>query len=99
MEKLTRYVPSFAFVIYLAKCLSAGPTAVDAAILGIFATLLGYAQYKNEEKAITELKNEISLLKNEQQESKKHQEELRSHVSSMKIGMNMRSNPLNGKNS
>ena len=96
MEKL-KYFPVGMLSVYLLKCLITGPNPVDAAILGIFAALLGYSQYKTEEKAIFELKNECLLLKNEQIEMKKLHEELRAHMSSMKIGMNMRSGSLSGK--
>lgn len=98
MERLSRFVPVGILLVYLLKCLiTTNVQPVDAAILGIFAALLGYSQYKTEEKAITLLKSELLLLKNEQSEMKKQHEELRSHMSSMKIGLNMRSGPLSGK--
>ncbi len=96
MEKL-KYFPVGMLTIYLIKCLITGASPVDAAILAIFATLLGYSQYKSEEKSISELKNQLLLLKTDQELTKKTQEELRSHVSSMKIGLNMRAGGLSGK--
>lgn len=98
MERLNRLVPVGILVVYLLKCLITGANSpVDAAILAVFAALLGYSQYKTEEKAITELKSQVSLLKNEHETIKIQHEELRSHVSSMKIGLNMRSGGLSGK--
>jgi len=96
MEKL-KYFPVGMLSIYLAKCLITGASPVDAAILGIFAALLGYSQYKSEEKAISDLKNEISSIKQHQDLTSKQHEELRSHVSSMKIGLNMRAGGFSGK--
>jgi len=97
MEKLTRLIPVGILLVYLLKCLITGPQPVDAAILGIFAALAGYAEYKSEEKHILALKSEIAIMKSLQTDMIKQQEELRSHVSSMKIGLNMRSGSLTGK--
>lgn len=97
MEKLIKFTPISILLVYVLKCLVVGSQPVDAAILAIFAGLVGYSQFKNEEKNISLLKNEIDELKKSNTEVIKHQEELRSHVSSMKLGLNMKTGSLTGK--
>lgn len=94
-----KYIPLGMLSVYLTKTLLQGSnvTAIDAGILAILTFLFAYSQYKNEEKNVIQLKSDISLLKDEVLHLKKRDEEVRSHISTMKIGMNMRSTSLSTK--
>lgn len=98
MNKVLRLLPATMLLVYLLKCLiSQSPQLVDAAILATLAALCGYNEFKTEQKDITQLKNDIIELKKLTAEASKKDEELRSHVSSMKLGMNMRTNTLGNR--
>lgn len=94
-----KYIPLGMLTVFLTKTMLQGSnvTAIDATILAILTFLFAYSQYKNEEKAVTEVKSELSLLKNQVADLEKRNEEVRSHISTMKIGMNMRSSSISTK--
>ena len=97
MEKLVRFLPVGMALVYLAKCLSIGPSPVDAAILATLAGLYGYTQFKTENTQLTELKVAVETLNKELEASNKKIEEIRSHTNSMKLGLNIRSGNLSQK--
>lgn len=92
-----RYIPIGMLLVYLSNCLVHGSTPVDAAVLAVLACLYGYIEHKTDEKQFTALKTELQEIKGQIEWLKKRDEEVRTHVGSMKLGMNMRTNPLNNK--
>lgn len=91
MEKTSRFIPMGMLTVYLVKCLILGPNFVDAAILTAFCCLVGYFQYRTEEKEISSMKKQLNEMQTDIDAAKKRGEELSSHVNSMKLGLNMRS--------
>lgn len=92
-----KYIPLGMLLTYLGRCMVQGSTAVDAAILGILTILFAYSQYKNEDKRIAELAIQIAAQSSEIAALKVKDAEVRNHISSMKLGMNMRTSSLNSQ--
>lgn len=91
MQKIIKPVT---FGLLVAHCLSlliAPATPEKAVVFGILAIMVGYFEFKSEQKHLVDLKAELETLKLDLLEQKKFSQELSSHVSSIKMGQQIKS--------
>ena len=91
MEKIIKPVTFGLMVVYCLGLLVTPVTFEKGVIFAILAAMVGYFEFKSEQKELAKLKEEIETVKNEINEQKKFSQELSSHVSSIKMGQQIKS--------
>lgn len=91
MEKLVKPVTFGLLVVYCLSLLVTPVTFEKGLIFAVLAAMVGYFEFKSEQKELKEIKEQLETIKQDLNEQKKFSQELSSHVSSIKMGQQIKS--------
>jgi hypothetical protein len=89
-EILAKKFPSALLSAYFIKVLAMHPTLVDAGILLVLATLVGFFEAWSHKADMKLLRDELQRLNDRLDKADKTDQELRTYVTSLKMGQQVR---------
>lgn len=90
MERLMKYVPSLLFIAFSIKGLINGFSWADSPILLIMGGLAAYYEFARQSKESLGFQKEIKEMRDTQAKLVKDLDNLNTHVSSMKLGISLK---------